>query len=171
VLSAPAFAFLGSVSEKLHTVRQQPQAREGRFEIILDLGDLPSGFRAFQDTVNRLLSEPSSGRPWTPAVDILETDNELMIKADLPRVDLQDIQVETENGTLTLKGERKFDNKEKAQGYHRIERSFGAFVRYFSLPETVEPEKVTAEYKNGVLTVSLANKELAKPRCIKVEVH
>ena len=127
--------------------------------------------RAFQDTVNRLLSEPPSGRPWTPAVDILETDNELIIKADLPQVDMQDIQVEIENGTLTLKGERKFDKEEKAQGYHRIERSFGAFARYFSLPETVDPEKVKAEYKNGVLTVSLAKKELAKPRSIKVEVH
>jgi HSP20 family protein len=136
-----------------------------------ELGDLPSGFRAFQDTVNRLLSEPPSGRPWTPAVDILETDSELVIKADLPQVDMQDIQVEIENGTLTLKGERKFDNEEKAQGYHRIERSFGAFARYFSLPETVDPEKVKAEYKNGVLTVSLAKKELAKPRSIKVEVH
>lgn len=142
-----------------------------KFDPFRDMGDLPSGFRAFQDTVNRLLSEPPSGRPWTPAVDILETDNELMIKADLPQVDMQDIQVEIENGTLTLKGERKFDNEEKAQGYHRIERSFGAFARYFSLPETVDSEKVKAEYKNGVLTVSLAKKELAKPRSIKVEVH
>ena len=142
-----------------------------KYDPFHESGDLSSGFRAFQDTVNRLLSEPPSGRPWTPAVDILETDNELMIKADLPQVDMQDIQVEIENGTLTLKGERKFDNEEKAQGYHRIERSFGAFARYFSLPETVDPEKVKAEYKNGVLTVSLAKKELAKPRSIKVEVH
>jgi HSP20 family protein len=142
-----------------------------KYDPFHESGDLSSGFRAFQDTVNRLLSEPPSGRPWTPAVDILETDNELMIKADLPQVDMQDIQVEIENGTLTLKGERKFDNQEKAQGYHRIERSFGAFARYFSLPETVDPEKVKAEYKNGVLTVSLAKKELAKPRSIKVEVH
>ena len=142
-----------------------------KYDPFHDLGDLPSGFRAFQDTVNRLLSEPPSGRPWTPAVDILETDNELMIKADLPQVDMQDIHVEIENGTLTLKGERKFEQEEKAQGYHRIERSFGAFARYFSLPETVDPEKVKAEYKNGVLTVSLAKKELAKPRSIKVEVH
>jgi len=142
-----------------------------KYDPFHESGDLSSGFRAFQDTVNRLLSEPPSGRPWIPAVDILETDNELMIKADLPQVDMQDIQVEIENGTLTLKGERKFDNEEKAQGYHRIERSFGAFARYFSLPETVDPEKVKAEYKNGVLTVSLAKKELAKPRSIKVEVH
>jgi Molecular chaperone (small heat shock protein) len=84
---------------------------------------------------------------------------------------MQDIQVEIENGTLTLKGERKFDKEEKAQGYHRIERSFGAFARYFSLPETVDPEKVKAEYNNGVLTVTLAKKELAKPRSIKVEVN
>jgi HSP20 family protein len=142
-----------------------------RYNPFHELGDLPSGFLAFQDTVNRLLCEPPSGRPWTPAVDILETDNELMIKADLPQVDLQDIHVEIENGTLTLKGERKFDKEEKALGYHRIERSYGTFARYFSLPETVDPEKVKADYKSGVLTVSLAKKEIAKPRSIKVEVH
>ena len=84
---------------------------------------------------------------------------------------MKDIQVEIENGTLTLKGERKFDEEEKAQGYHRIERSYGTFARYFSLPDSVDPEKVKAEYKNGVLTVSLTKKEIAKPRSIKVEVH
>ena len=142
-----------------------------KYDPYQDLGGFSSGFKAFQDTVNRLLSEPPSERPWTPAVDILETDNELMIKADLPQVDMKDIQVEIENGTLTLKGERKFDEEEKAQGYHRIERSYGTFARYFSLPDSVDPEKVKAEYKNGVLTVSLTKKEIAKPRSIKVEVH
>jgi HSP20 family protein len=136
-----------------------------------ELADFPSGFLAFQDTVNRLLSEPPSGRPWTPAVDVLETDNELIIKADLPQVDMKDIQVEIENGTLTLKGERKFESEEKAQGYHRIERSYGTFARYFTLPDSVDTEKVKADYKNGVLTVSLPKKEIAKPRSIKVEVH
>ncbi len=135
-----------------------------------DLLDFSSGFRTFQDAVNRMLSEPRSQRPWTPAVDILETDNELVVKADLPAVDMRDIHVEMENGTLTLRGERKFEKEEKETGYHRIERSYGSFARYFSLPDTVEPDKVKADYKNGVLTVTLPKKEIAKPRSIKVQV-
>jgi HSP20 family protein len=75
-----------------------------------------------------------------------------------------------ENGTLTLKGERKFEDRERAKGYHRIERAYGTFARSFALPETVETEKVRADYKNGVLTVTLPKKEVAKPRSIKVEV-
>jgi HSP20 family protein len=94
-----------------------------------------------------------------------------MIKADLPDVDMQDIQVEIENGTLTLKGERKFLQDDKTQGYHSIERSYGSFARYFSLPDTVEADKVKADYKNGVLSVTIPKKEIAKPRTIKVQVQ
>jgi len=136
-----------------------------------ELADFPAGFRSFQDAVNLMLSEPRSQRPWTPAVDILETENELVIKADLPDVDMKDIHVEIENGTLSLKGERKFESEEKDQGYHRIERSYGSFARYFSLPDTVEPDKVKADYKNGVLKVTLPKKEIAKPRTVKVDIH
>jgi HSP20 family protein len=135
------------------------------------LESFPAGMGLFQDAVSRLLSEPAGGRPWAPPVDILETENELVLKADVPGVDLKDIDIQVENGTLTLKGERKFEKREGAQeGYHRIERSYGSFVRCFSLPETVDAEKVAAEYKNGVLTVTLQKKELAKPRSIKVEL-
>jgi len=136
-----------------------------------DVLDFPSGFRSFAETMNRMLSEPRSGRPWTPAVDIFETDNELVIKADLPEVDMKDIQVELENGTLSLKGERKFESENQGAGYHRIERSYGSFARHFSLPDTVAADKVKADYKNGALTVTLPKKELAKPRTVKVEVH
>jgi HSP20 family protein len=142
-----------------------------KYEPSHDLLDFSSGFRTFQDAVSRMLSEPRSQRPWTPAVDILETDNELVVKADLPDVDMNDIHVEIENGTLTLKGERKFEKEQKDLGYHRIERSYGSFARYFSLPDTVEPDKVKADYKNGVLTVTLPKKEIAKPRSIKVQVE
>ena len=135
-----------------------------------EFDDLGSGLRLFQDTVNRLLTEPTS-RPWTPSVDILETENELLLKADLPGVDMKDIDIEMENGTLTLRGERKFENETKEGGYHRIERSYGGFARYFTLPDTVDAESVKADYKNGVLTVKLPKKELAKPRQIKVEVE
>ena len=126
--------------------------------------------RFFQDAVSRLLSEPPASRPWAPPVDIFETENELVVKADLPDVDQKDIDINVENGTLALKGERRFEKKTDNQGYHRIERSYGSFVRYFGLPDSVDTEKVRAEYKNGVLTVTLPKKEAAKPRAIKVEV-
>jgi HSP20 family protein len=131
--------------------------------------DFPTGLRLFQDSVARLLSEPSS-RPWTPSVDVFENEQDLVLKADLPEVDPKEVSIEVENGTLTLKGSRKFEDTQDNRGYHRIERSYGSFVRAFSLPDTVDPEKVKADYKNGVLTITLAKKELAKPRTIPVEI-
>ncbi|MFZ0594328.1 MAG: Hsp20/alpha crystallin family protein [Bryobacteraceae bacterium] len=133
-----------------------------------DFEDFP-GLKLFQDSVSRLLSEPAS-RPWSPAVDIAETENELILKADLPEVDPKAVEVQLENGTLTLKGERKFEDQKNGRGYHRIERGYGAFVRAFSLPDTVDAEKVKADYKAGVLTITLPKKEIAKPKSVKVEI-
>ena len=135
-----------------------------------DTDDFPAGLRLFQDSVNRLLSDQSAARPWAPSVDILETENELVLKADVPGVELKDIDIQLENGTLTLKGERKFEKEEKNKGYHRLERSYGSFVRYFTVPDTVDTENVRADYQNGVLTVALPKKEIAKPKAIKVQV-
>lgn len=129
-----------------------------------------TNFRSFEDAITRMLSEPRGARPWSPSVDIYETENELILKADLPDVKLEDIEVRVENQTLTLEGERKFEGDETARGYHRIERSYGAFVRSFTVPATVDAEKVAAEFKNGVLTVKLPKKEAAKPRQVKIEV-
>jgi len=142
-----------------------------KYDPFQDLPDFPGGLRLFQDTVNRMLSEPRSQRPWTPAVDIVETENDLVLKADVPDVDMKDIDIQIENGTLSLKGERKFEKAEQGKGYHRIERSYGSFARYFSLPESVDSEKVQADYKSGVLTVTLPKKEIAKPKTVKVQVH
>jgi HSP20 family protein len=125
--------------------------------------------RFFDEAMNRL-AEPQGNRPWAPAVDILETENELVIKADLPAVKLENIDVRVEDGTLTLKGERSFEKTENEKGYHRIERSYGSFSRSFALPETVDPEQVKANFLDGVLTITLPKKEIAKPRQIKVEV-
>jgi HSP20 family protein len=132
--------------------------------------DFPSGLRVFQDSLSRLLSEPTS-RPWSPPVDIYETENELVLKADVPEIDPKNVAIQMENGTLTLKGERRFDEQRNGRGFHRIERGYGSFVRAFSLPDTVEPDKVKADYKNGVLTVVLPKKEVAKPRTINVEIN
>ena len=83
------------------------------------------GLRLFEDAVTRLMSEPRASRPWSPAVDIIESEDELVVKADLPDVKLEDIGVHVENQTLTIKGERKFEKDDNARGYHRIERSYG----------------------------------------------
>ena len=134
-----------------------------------DFETFPTGLRLFQDRVNRLLAEPN-GRPWVPAVDIQETDHELIVKADVPDVEMKDIDVRMENGTLTLRGERKFENKKTEGGWHRVERSYGTFERVFTLPDTVNPDGVKADYKNGTLTVTLPKKEIAKPKQVKVQV-
>ena len=133
--------------------------------------DFPTGMQLVYDTVNRFLSDQNQVRPWSPAVDILETETELLFKVDAAGVSPEDIDVQLENGTMTLKGERKVEKDDKIQGYHRIERSYGAFARSFTLPDTVDPEGVRAGYANGVLTITLPKKELAKPRAIKVDIN
>ena len=125
--------------------------------------------KPFEDTLTRFFVEPNA-RPWVPAVDIHENENELVVKADLPDLKFEDIDVRMENGTLTLRGERKFENKSDKGGYHRLERGYGQFERSFALPETVDPEHVHAAYKDGTLTVTFPKKEVAKPRQIKVQV-
>jgi HSP20 family protein len=136
-----------------------------------DTEDFPAGLRLFQDSINRLLSDDGvRTRPWAPAVDILETENEIVLKADVPGVELKDIDIQLENGTLTVKGARKMENEEKNKGFHRMERSYGSFVRVFTVPETVDAEQVKAGYEAGVLTITLPKKEIAKPKAIKVQV-
>jgi HSP20 family protein len=141
-----------------------------KYNAFPEVEDFPAGLRLFQDTVNRLFSEPAA-RPWSPSVDIFETEDEVLLKADVPGVEMKDVDVQLENGTLTLRGERKFHNETKEGGFHRVERSYGSFARYFTLPDTVNAEAVKADYKNGVLTVKLPKKEVAKPRQIKVNVN
>jgi HSP20 family protein len=142
-----------------------------KYSPFVDTDEFPAGLRLFQDTVNRLFSDQTSTRPWAPSVDIFETDNELVLKADVPGVDEKEIDIRIENGTLLLKGERKFERDEKNKGFHRLERSYGSFVRYFTVPETVDTDNVKADFKQGVLTVVLPKKEIAKPKAIKVQVN
>lgn len=127
-------------------------------------------FRGFEDVVNQLIQQPASERPWAPAVDIVENDAELILKADLPDVKLEDVHIHLENGTLSIEGERKFEKTEDKAGFHIMERSYGSFSRRFTVPETIDAEKVAANLANGVLTIKLPKKEIAKPRTIKVAV-
>jgi HSP20 family protein len=129
-----------------------------------------ANLRVFEDAFTRMLTEPQTNRPWAPSVDIYETENELVLKADLPDVELKDIDVRVENQTLTIAGERRFEKNDSVKGYHRLERSYGRFTRSFAVPNAFDTESIAADYKNGVLSVSLPKKEAAKPRQIKIEV-
>jgi HSP20 family protein len=133
--------------------------------------------RRFQDEVNRWfdggLAYQKQGESfgWAPAVDIYEDAEGVMLKFDLPEVDPKDVDVRLEDGTLTIRGERKLDKEDKKENYHRIERSYGAFARSFSLPATFDFDKVKAESKNGVLNVFLPKRAEAKPKSIQVKVN
>lgn len=140
-------------------------------------------FREIGELENRL--EKFFGRPalagnggkeamtvaqWAPAVDITEDDKEYLVKAELPDLKKEEVKVTVENGELTISGERKLEKEEKNKKYHRIERSYGSFVRSFTLPEAVNGDKVNAEFKDGLLTVHLPKDEKAKPKAIDVKV-
>jgi HSP20 family protein len=111
-----------------------------------------------------------STRAWAPAVDIFETENSIVLKAELPGVDPKDVEVRVEDNTLYLKGERKFEKETKEENYHRIERSYGSFARSFALPNSMDAEKVAAEYQDGLLTLTLPKREEAKPKTIKINI-
>src|SRR6266849_1498970 len=125
--------------------------------------------RVFGDVVGRT-GEESNLTPWAPAVDIYETENELVVKADLPDVNPQDLDIRVENNVLTIRGERKFENKVNEDNYLRIERAYGSFSRSFSLANSVTSEAIKADYQNGVRTLSIPKREEAKPKQIKVNV-
>jgi HSP20 family protein len=114
--------------------------------------------------------EPMAVAEWVPLVDISEDDKEYLIKAELPEVRKEDVKVTAEESTLTIMGERKFEKEEKGRKYHRVERAFGSFGRSFSFPDDASPGKVSAEFKDGVLTVHLAKDAKAKPQQVQVKV-
>jgi HSP20 family protein len=107
---------------------------------------------------------------WSPLVDITEDDKEYIIKAELPEVRKEDVKVTVENRVLSITGQRKFEKEEKDKRYHRIERAYGSFTRSFSVPDDADDAKVSAEFKDGVLSVHLAKNEKARPKSIDVKV-
>jgi HSP20 family protein len=127
--------------------------------------------RAFSDAYGREDEGLLTSGSWVPPVDIYQTgDHEIVLKAELPDMTREDIDITVDNGTLTLKGEKKASADVREDQFHRIERHYGVFTRSFSLPQAVDAAKVGADYKNGVLTIRLPLREEAKPRQIKVEV-
>ena len=128
--------------------------------------------RLFNETFPAVIGEQEpTTRTWAPPVDIYETDNSLVLKADLPGIDPKNVDIRVENGVLYLKGERKFEKEEKKENYHRIERSYGAFTRSFALPNSIDADHVTAEYKSGQLILTMPKREEAKPKAVKINVE
>ena len=142
-----------------------------RFEPFRDLLTL-------QDRMNRIFDQSlRSNQPgeeplsnWAPAVDIYETDKEIVLKADLPGVNPADVDVRVQNNILTVHGERRLEKEVQEDNYHRVERAYGTFTRTFTLPNTVNAEKIAAGYENGVLRIAMPKREEARPKQIKIAV-
>src|SRR5271154_2479233 len=126
--------------------------------------------RVFENSAQTGRGDNSALTTWAPAVDIYETENELVLKADLPDINEKDLDIRVENNMLTIRGERKFEQGVKEDNYLRVERTYGSFSRSFGLPNTVSTENIKAEYKNGVLTVEMAKRAESKPKQVKVNV-
>ena len=135
-----------------------------------------------QERMNRLFDESfrgvgrgaddewALGGSWAPAVDIYRQDGNIVLKAELPGMDPKDVDIRVENNVLTLRGERKFDDNVQKENYHRVERAYGTFTRSFTLPNVVDTGSIKAEYRDGVLRLTLPTKEEAKPRQISISV-
>ncbi len=144
-----------------------------RWEPFRDLLTTQDRFnRLFNETFARAFSgdsgEDAGTRSWAPAVDVLENDQNVVLKAELPGIDPKDVEIRIQDNTLTLKGERKFEKDVKEGNYQVVERSYGSFSRSFSLPAYINSENVTADYKDGLLTLTLPKREEAKPKVIKL---
>lgn len=130
-----------------------------------------------REKMNRMFEDVFSGRnedrelqagTWAPSVDIFETENELVLTAEIPGIDEKDVEIKVEDNTLSIKGERKFEKETKEENFHRIERSYGSFYRAFTLPSSVDPERIQAEQENGVLKISMPKRQERKPRTVRI---
>jgi HSP20 family protein len=139
-------------------------------------------FSALQNEMNRLFGTvfdtPSGGgnggaaaRRWMPAMDLVETDDHFVLRADLPGLSQEDVHIELEDTTLTLSGERKAEHEARDEGFYRVERAFGAFSRTLTLPKGIDPEAITASFDRGVLEVRIPKPEERKPRRIEIGVN
>jgi HSP20 family protein len=140
-------------------------------------------FRELEDVADRLSralgrslrprnegEEAMTSAEWVPAVDVLETDSDYVIRAELPGIKKEDVKISVENGVLTIQGERKQETQEKGYKFHRVERAYGVFTRSFTVPDSVEESKVKAEFKDGLLSVHLPKSEKVRPKQIEVKI-
>jgi HSP20 family protein len=135
-------------------------------------------FKTLQNQLGRLFEpfartndEDLVSGTWVPPVDVAETQEKILVRAELPGMKQEDIQIEFENGLLTLRGDRTLDKQESGATYHRVERVYGNFSRSFTLPRTVDAERITASYRDGILEIEVPKKEEAKPKQIKIAVQ
>ena len=135
------------------------------------------GMMTLREKMNKLFEDTFSSRgeekdlfsgTWTPSVDIYESENALVLTAEVPGLDENEVEIKIEDNTLILQGERKFEKEKKEENYHRIERSYGSFYRSFSLPNYINVEKISAEHENGVLKITMPKKPELKPRKVKI---
>lgn len=128
--------------------------------------------KLFEDSISRsqMVDQDFSEGAWRPLVDIYETAEKIVLIADLPGISQDDIELKIENSNLTIRGERQMDKEIQKEDYHRIERAFGSFTRTFALPQSIDPDKIIAEHKDGILEVILPKKEETKPKKIKIEL-
>ena len=135
---------------------------------------------SFQNSVNRLFDNffrsprgenELTSTAWMPPVDIYETEDEVVLKAELPEIDIKTVNISAENNVLTVKGERKLSEETKEENYRRIERTYGNFVRSFTLPASVDATRISAKYRDGVLRLVLPKKEESKPRQVNIEIE
>jgi HSP20 family protein len=141
-----------------------------RWEPLRELGSLQNEMNRLFNTVFDAPAPGNGGtmRRWMPAMDLIETDEHFVLRADLPGLDEDDIKIEIEDGTLTVSGERKAEHESKNEGYYRVERAFGGFSRSLTLPKGVDPEGVSANFDRGVLEVRIPKPEERKPRRIEI---
>lgn len=155
-------------------IRHQPWNTLNRLRADQFRNDLSQFFNPNYDSSSESTMAPSSASKaiasdWVPAVDVKETENEFVLHADIPGVNPKDIDVQMENGLLTIQGQRETDKAESKDGYTRVERSFGQFARRFSLPDTADADKINAKYDNGVLRITIPKQLKVQPRKIEVE--
>lgn len=127
--------------------------------------------RLFTDQLGAITHDEALTGNFVPPVDVYEDENSIQVRLEVPGIDEKDIDIRLENNVLTVRGERKFEKEEKEENFHRIERRYGSFTRSFTLPATVNPEDVKADYEKGVLRIRLAKRAEAKPKQIKVNVN
>jgi HSP20 family protein len=130
-----------------------------------------------RERMNKLFEDMAASRgeekdlttsSWAPAVDIYETENEVVLTAEIPGIEEKDVEIKVEDNTLTLRGERKFEKETKEENYHRIERAYGSFFRSFTLPNYVDQDKIEAEHENGILKIRMPKRAELKPRKVKI---
>jgi HSP20 family protein len=140
-----------------------------RWEPLRELGSLQNEMnRLFNTVFDTPQPAGSAMRRWMPAMDLVESDENFVLRADLPGLSEEDIKIEFEDGTLTVSGERKAEHESKSEGYYRVERAFGSFSRSLTLPQGIDPEAVTANFDRGVLEVRIPKPEQRKPRRIEI---